>query len=413
MNETAKTLRPVSADAVIIGGGLVGATQACALAVSGLRIVVIDRSEPGEILSAEFDGRASAIALASHRLFQRLGLWEFSADETTPILDIRVSDGQSPLFLHYDHADVGEQPLGYMIENRFLRRALYQRMAALDGVTLLSPRDINSIETEGHFVSVALSDGTTISAPILIGADGRSSLVRETAGIGLTQWSYRQSGIVCTVAHALPHNNVANEHFLPAGPFAILPLPGNQSSIVWTERSDLAVSLICLPEAEFTEELAARFGDFLGDLSVVGPRWSYPLSLQYAESTVATRVALIGDAAHALHPIAGQGFNMGLRDVAALTDVLVDAWRLGLDIGSTPVLEKYQRWRRFDTLLMAGLTDGLNRLFSNDVPPIRTARDIGLGLVNRAGPLKRFFMQHAMGLAGDLPRLMQGETGQG
>ncbi|MDA0241206.1 MAG: UbiH/UbiF/VisC/COQ6 family ubiquinone biosynthesis hydroxylase, partial [Proteobacteria bacterium] len=369
MNETAKTLHPITADAVIIGGGLIGATQACALAMAGMRIVVIDRSEPEQILSAEFDGRASAIAQASYRLFNRLGLWEFSADETTPILDIRVSDGESLLFLHYDHADVGEQPLGYMIENRYLRRALYQRMAALDGVTLLSPRDIDSIETDGHFASVVLSDGTAISAPVLIGADGRSSLVRDAVGIGLTQWSYRQSGIVCTVAHALPHNNVANEHFLPAGPFAILPLPGNQSSIVWTESSELAASLIDLPEAEFTEELAVRFGDFLGALSIVGPRWFYPLSLQYAESTVATRAALIGDAAHALHPIAGQGFNMGLRDVAALTDVLVDAWRLGLDIGTSPVLEKYQRWRRFDTLLMAGLTDGLNRLFSNNVAP--------------------------------------------
>lgn len=410
MNASDVTPRSISADAVIIGGGLVGGTQACALAAAGMQVVVIDRSEPAEILSAGFDGRASAIAQASHRLLDRLGLWEFDESETAPILDIRVSDGGSPLFLHYDHADIGNQPLGYMIENRFLRRALYRKMAAADDITLLSPCQVEATETDGILTRVTLSDGSIISAPILIGADGRTSMVREAAGIGLIEWSYRQSGIVCTVEHARPHNNVANEHFLPAGPFAILPLPGNRSSIVWTERSELAPSLIKLPEAEFTQELATRFGDFLGPVSIVGPRWSYPLSLQYAERTVAARMALVGDSAHALHPIAGQGFNMGLRDVAALTDVLVDAYRLGLDIGTSPVLEKYQRWRRFDNLLMAGLTDGLNRLFSNDIAPIRTARDIGLGLVNKAGPLKKFFMQHAMGLAGDLPRLMQDEA---
>jgi 2-octaprenyl-6-methoxyphenol hydroxylase len=260
-----------------------------------------------------------------------------------------------------------------------------------------------------------LSDGSEIIAPLIVGADGARSKMRELAGIGVRHWTYPQSGIVCTVRHARSHHNVAHEHFLPAGPFAILPLADNRASLVWTERATLAPALIALPPDEFLAELATRFGDFLGDLALEGPIWSYPLSLHLAERAIDMRLALIGDAAHGMHPIAGQGFNLGLRDVAALAETVVDAARLGLDIGAGTVLRRYADWRRLDTLAMLGITDLLNRLFSNDVPPVRLARDLGLAAVNRVPPLKRFLMHHAMGMSatmtgGTLPRLLKGEA---
>ncbi|MCG8696363.1 MAG: FAD-dependent monooxygenase, partial [Minwuiales bacterium] len=257
---------------------------------------------------------------------------------------------------------------------------------------------------------VHLADGTVVSAPLCVGADGRNSPLRQSAGIKCAAWSYHQVGIVCTVHHELPHGGVAQERFLPAGPFAILPMTGNRSSLVWTERADLAPAMMALDEAAFTAEMASRFGDYLGALEVVGPRWSYPLALHLAERYTDRRLALVGDAAHGIHPIAGQGLNLGLRDVAALAEVIVDTARLGLDIGDAVPLERYQRWRRFDALLLAAVTDSLNRLFSNDIEPIRLARDLGLAAVNRMGPLKRVFMSHARGTVGQLPKLLQGQS---
>jgi 2-octaprenyl-6-methoxyphenol hydroxylase len=257
-------------------------------------------------------------------------------------------------------------------------------------------------------VEIGLAGGGRILAPICVAADGRNSALRAAAGIKCVSWDYRQTGIVCTVAHERPHRGTAQERFLPAGPFAILPMTGNRSSLVWTERADLAPAILALAADEFLAELALRFGDHLGRLSVVGPRWSYPLSLHHAESYVDRRLVLVGDAAHGIHPIAGQGLNLGLRDVAALAEVLVDAGRLGLDLGQADVLERYQRWRRVDVLSLSAVTDLLNRLFSNDIAPVKLVRDLGLAAVNALPPLKRVFMRHAMGSTGTLPRLLQG-----
>jgi 2-octaprenyl-6-methoxyphenol hydroxylase len=398
---------PIRADAVIVGGGLVGGTLACALGAAGMRVAVVDNAEPAEVLEAGFDGRASAIALTSRRLLEGIGLWDGMKDDAAPMLDIRVSEGRSGFFLHYDHHDIGDEPFGHMVENREFRKALFHRMREIDGIVLLAPARVSGLDRSAAEVEARLTDGTRIRAPLVVAAEGRASPTREAAGIRVTRWSYRQTGIVCTVAHEKPHDFIAHEHFLPAGPFAILPLLGDRSSIVWTERADRAPAIMALGDAAFTAELGRRFGDFLGRVEVIGPRWSYPLSLQFAETAVALRLVLVGDALHGMHPIAGQGLNMGLRDVAALVDVLAEARSLGLDIGAADVLDRYQRWRRFDNVLMLAMTDGLNRLFSNDIGPLRLARDIGLAGVNLIPPLKKLFMQHAMGVVGDLPTLMR------
>ncbi|MBT4933464.1 MAG: UbiH/UbiF/VisC/COQ6 family ubiquinone biosynthesis hydroxylase [Rhodospirillaceae bacterium] len=403
------TGQELQADVLIAGGGLVGGTLACGLAMGGLSVLVVDAQDPADGLDAAFDGRASAIALSSQRVLEGLGLWASMEAASAAIKEIRVSDGDSLFFLHYDRQDVGAEAFGYMVENRTIRTALARRFTELDNLTLLAPARIDVVERNPGNVRATLADGRKIKARLIIGAEGRNSPTREQAGIALTNWSYRQTGIVCTVAHEYSHDNVAHERFLPAGPFAILPLPNNRSSIVWTEREDLAPGLVALDDDAFLAELKDRFGDFLGKLEVVGPRWAYPLSLQYAEQATDHRLVLAGDASHAMHPIAGQGLNMGLRDVAVLAEVLTDAGRLGLDPGAGTVLESYERWRRFDNTLMLAMTDVLNRLFSNDVMPVRLARDLGLAAVNRMPPLKKVFMEHAMGLAGDLPRLMRGE----
>jgi 2-octaprenyl-6-methoxyphenol hydroxylase len=399
----------VKTDALVIGGGLVGGMQALALARCGLSVALVDREDPADWLDEGFDGRASAVALASQRLLRALDVWPALVPHACPILDIRVSEAEAPFFLHYDHRDVGSGPFGYMVENRFIRKALYDALRRTDGVRLFAPAPVAHIERTPGRAAAMLKNGTVLHAPVLIAADGRRSRIRTDAGIRVTQWAYGQTGIVCTVEHERPHNNVAHEHFLPAGPFAILPLLQNRSSLVWVERDSVAPAIVALEEREFLHELEKRFGDFLGTLNVVGPRWSYPLSLQHAHRYTDNRLALIGDAAHGMHPIAGQGLNLGWRDVAALTEVIHGAHRLGLDYGLETTLETYERWRRFDNTLMLAMTDGLNRLFSNDIRPLKLARDLGLSLVNRLPPLKKVFMESAMGLAGDVPKLMRGE----
>lgn len=394
---------------LVVGGGMVGGTLACALGGAGLTVALVDPQPAPVQTAAAFDGRASAIATGSKQVLAAVGVWPEIAGDAEPIIDIRVSDGSSPLFLHYDNADLGAGPLGYIVENRVLRRSIFNRLNRLAGVTLHEGRTVVALTRGPNNVVAVLDDGSNVRAALAIAADGRRSPTRADAGIGVTEWRYRQTGIVCTVAHARPHDGVAQEHFLPSGPFAILPMTGDRSSIVWTERADLAPALMALDEREFTTELGLRFGDYLGALRVVGPRFCYPLALLHADSYIAQRLALAGDSAHAIHPIAGQGFNLGLRDVAALAEVVMDAARLGIDIGSAPVLERYERWRRFDNALMLAVTDGLNRLFSNAIGPLRLARDVGLAMVNQAPPLKRVLMRHAMGLVGDLPRLVRGE----
>lgn len=408
-----------SFDAVISGGGMVGLTLGLALAQGGLEVAVVDAQSPETVTNAKFDGRASAIALASCRMLKALDLWPRLAPDAQPINDILVTDGSvragaSPLFLHFDHREIGTEPLGQMIENRHTRLALHEAAGKTPGLTLIAPASMTSAAADDAKVRVMLADGRKLEAALCLAAEGRASPLRAAAGLKLVHWDYDQAGLVVTVAHEKPHHGLAHEYFLPPGPFAILPLTGNRSSLVWTERRDNAKALMALPDDPFTEELRQRFGTHLGKARPVGPRWSYPLSLQIARSYIAPRLALVGDAAHAIHPIAGQGFNLGLRDVAALAEVLIDAKRLGLDIGAPTVLEKYQRWRRFDNIALTAATDALNRLFSNDIAPVRLGRDIGLSIVNRIAPARRMFMRHAGGVLGlsseSLPRLLRGEA---
>lgn len=402
-------------DIVIVGGGMVGLSLAIALGQSGLAVTVVDREAPARAAADPFDGRGSAIAWGSAQVLRGLGLWPDLAAHAAPIEEIRVSDGASLLFLHYDRRDIGADPLGYIIENRFTRRALYARLASLPSVRLVAPGAVrNLVRNAGHVIAT-LGDGATVTASLAIAAEGRESPLRAAAGIDVMRWDYRQTGLVCSVAHEKSHRNVAHEHFLPAGPFAVLPLPDSEdgehrSSIVWTEHSALAPAMMRLDADAFVQEIMQRFGDSLGAMRLVGGRWAYPLALQQASRYVDRRLVLAGDAAHVIHPIAGQGFNLGLRDVAALAECLVDAHRLGLDIGGGDVLARYERRRRFDTITLMAVTDGLNRLFSTDLAPIRLARDIGLAAVNQVPPLKRLFMRHAMGVVGDLPRLVRGEA---
>ena len=395
---------------LVAGGGLNGMLLGIACADAGLAVAVVDRQDPTTMMGEAFDGRASAIAYGSKLVLDGLGLWSGIAAEAQPILEIRVADDESPLFLHYDHRDLGSDiPLGYIVENRVLRRALFERARALPSFTLLAPRIVGTVTADDSGTVATLGDDARIHARLVAAADGKDSPLRRAAGIRAVEWRYKQTGIVTTVVHERPHAGIAIEHFLPAGPFAILPMTGNRSSIVWTEEAALAPHLVALSDAEFAAELSARFGDFLGATRPIGPRWAYPLSLMQAERYTARRLALVGEAAHVIHPIAGQGLNVGIRDVAALAEAIIDARRLGLDIGDDPVLERYQRWRRLDAVLLAGVTDGLNRLFSNTVPPVRLLRDVGLAAVNRLPPLKRLLMRHAMGTLGDRPRLARGE----
>lgn len=402
-------------DVVFAGGGMVGLSLAAALARSGLKVAVADRETPEAVMALDYDSRASAIALGSKRVLEGAGVWGEMADEASPIWDIRVVDGHplrgvSPLFLHYDHADVGEEPFGWILENRVTRQALHKVAARTEGLTLFAPSSVTRIDRDTDRAVAVLDTGEEIEAALAIAADGKFSKRREEAGIKISGWAYDQVSMVATVQHERSHEGVAVELFLPGGPFAMLPMTDNRSNVVWSEQKDRAARFMALDDDAFLAELKLRFGDWLGEVELTGPRFSFPLSLQQAERYTDTRFALIGDAAHAMHPIAGQGLNMGLRDVAAFAQVLVDAHRLGLDIGSQAVLRDYERRRRFDNVTLGAVTDGLLRLFSNDIPPVRLARDIGLAAVNRLPPVKKLLMRHAMGVVGELPRMVKGEA---
>jgi len=403
------------ADILISGGGMVGLSLGLALAQGGFRVVVADTAPMAVQLDPKFDGRVSALAYASIRMIRALGVWAGMEGEAQPIREILVTDGApgkaaSPFSLHFDAAEVGASELGAIVENRHIRAALAARAAEEKNLTLIAPAAVKSVTVSGGGVIASLGNGEQVAASLAIAADGRISPLRETMGIKTIGWSYPQTGIVATVEHERPHNGVAYEHFLPAGPFAILPMTGNRSSLVWTEEKSRAPALLALDEDRFNIELAQRFGAHLGAVKVVGPRWSYPLSFHIARDFVKPRFALAGDCAHGIHPIAGQGLNLGLKDAAALAEVLLDAARLGQDIGALDVLKRYERWRRFDSVAMAAGTDALNRLFSNDIAPLRLLRDVGMGIVDSIGPARRFFMRHAGGDVGKLPKLMRGEA---
>ena len=404
----ARTKTNLSTDVLIVGGGLVGAALAIALGLAGIAAIVVDRDEARVRSDGRSDGRGFAIALGSRRMLDALGVWPAVAGDAGPILEIRVSERASPFFLHYDHRDVGDEPLGHMVEAGAMKAALLARLATLKSVRSIAPARVVGLEPGADGVTARLADGRVIAARLAVAADGRTSRLRGQAGIRLTRRAYGQTAIVCTVGHEFPHEGVAHEHFLPAGPFAILPLKGNRASIVWTERADVAPAMMALAADEFLEELGWRFGDFLGRIELLGRRFAHPLFVQYADRMIAQRLALVGDSAHAMHPIAGQGLNMGFRDAAALAELIVEAKRTRRDIGAADLLERYQQARRFDDALMIAATDGLNRLFSNDIGPLKLARGLGLAVVNRVGPLKRLFMRQAMAASADLPRLMQG-----
>ncbi len=396
-------------DVIIAGGGLAGSTLAAALARFGLDVALADPTPASRHAAPGFDGRSYALSVGSRNLLRAIGLWDALAGEAQPILDIRISDGRagegpSPLTLHFDHAEIEEGPMGHMVEDRHLRPALAEALAAVTrieaGVTDQAPGPAG--------IAVTLGDGTRRRARLLVGCDGRRSGVARRAGIRRTGWDYGQSALVAAITHDRPHNGTAHQFFMPEGPLAVLPLAGDRSSIVWTERSDRARALTDLPHAAYLDVLRPRFGDFLGEIGLAGARFTYPLGLSLANSFAADRVALLGDAAHVVHPIAGQGLNAGLKDVAALAEVLVGAKRRGEDFGRIDVLARYERWRRADITTLALATDGFNRLFSNDNPALRLARDMGLAAVARLPRLRRGLIREAAGLTGDRPRLLDG-----
>jgi 2-octaprenyl-6-methoxyphenol hydroxylase len=396
---------------LIAGGGFAGLALALALRQALGPRFAVTLVDPA--LAHGEDPRASAIAAAPRRMFEALGVWAAVAPHAQAILDMvitdsRVDDAARPVFLTFEGEIEPGEPFAHMIENARLVVELAARAAAA-GVTLVS-QPVKDFTAAGANVTVDLGDGSTWAAKLLVAADGGRSRLRERAGIAVHGWSYGQSAIVTTVAHERDHHGRAEEHFLPGGPFAILPLRDNRSSIVWTEHAADAERFVALPDPAFRDELEKRFGLHLGDVALAGPRRAYPVGLWVARSFIAERMALVGDAAHVIHPIAGQGLNMGLRDVAALAEAVVDAARLGLDAGDATVLERYQRWRRFDTMTMSVSTDVLNRLFSNKSDALRLFRDIGLGLVDRLPPLKRMFMREAAGLSGAVPKLLRGEA---
>jgi 2-octaprenyl-6-methoxyphenol hydroxylase len=398
-------------DVLIAGGGFAGLALALALRQALGPRFAVTLADPA--LAHGEDPRASAIAAAPRRMFEALGVWDAVGAEAQPILDMvitdsRVEDAVRPVFLTFEGEIEPGEPFAHMIENARLI-AVLAASAAAAGVALVS-QPVKDFTAGRAGVSVELGDGSTFTAKLLVAADGARSRLRERACIAVNGWSYGQSAIVTTLAHERDHHGRAEEHFLPGGPFAILPLRHNRSSIVWTERTADAERFVALPDAEFHDELEKRFGLHLGDITLTGPRRAYPLGLWVARSFIAARMALVGDAAHVIHPIAGQGLNMGLRDIAALAEAVVDGARLGLDPGDATVLERYQRWRRFDTMTMSVSTDALNRLFSNRSDVLRLARDIGLGLVDRLPPLKRMFMREAAGLSGEVPKLLRGEA---
>ena len=401
-------------DVAVVGGGIAGTTFAAILGRAGLKVALVERQAPSTLQSSAHDARTTAITYGSRKLLEAAGLWADLAPHACPIDDIRVADNSSPLFLHFDSREVGDEPLGSIVENRLIRIALYKRIAEIDAVTQIAPATVSGLDTNGAMARLTLADGREIAADIVIGADGRESFIRGAAGIKTVGWPYNQHAIVTIMGHELDHENVAVENFLPAGPFAILPMTDapdgtHRSSIVWTDHVDAVPLYAKLDKAAFDAELQKRAGEWLGRVWEIGPRFTYPLSLRHARRYVAPRVALIADAAHVIHPIAGQGLNLGMRDIALLSELLVDQRRVGLDLGDPMLLARYERLRRVDNLSFSAATDILDRLFSNDIPPIRAARRLGLGAVNRVPPLRQFFMRRAMGAAGAISRLGRGE----
>ncbi len=398
------------ADVIILGGGLVGLTLALALDRHGLASIIVDPADPQAQLAPSYDGRATAIASASWRMLEAIGVGARLEGEGCPIRSIRVSDGLAPGAISFD-PPADDDPLGIMFENRKLRMALRDCALAAANIKMLMPALPAEVVRDGAGVRVVLKDGRIVTAPLLIGAEGRNSPTREAAQIPVARWRYDHAAIVATVTHERHHQNVAYEIFYPTGPFAILPmLPGTRSAIVWSVKQAEAPAMMDLPERALAAEIEKRMGSFLGAISMAGPRWSYPLGFHHAATITGERLALVGDAAHGIHPIAGQGLNLGFRDAAALAQVLVEGARIGLDLGDAQLLARYQRWRGLDTLMVAAATDALTRLYAIPGRTASLARRFGMGAVQRISPLKDRFMAEARGETGDLPLLLRGLT---
>ncbi len=409
LSDTSKTL---STDVIIVGGGHAGCTMAALLADNGVDVVCIDRDDATASLAPGFDARTTTISYGSRNVLAAAGVWDALIDKICAIRDIKITEAGSPTLLHFLIQDAGEEAFGWVVENRFLRQSLYQRLAALPRATHLAPAVVNGIAQVDDFITATLQDGRIVQGKILIGADGRQSFVRGAAGIGTRGWSYRQRALVCIVEHENPHDYIAVEDFRPEGPFAILPMQNDprgahRSALVWTEHGSDRRSALHWDEHSFNAALAERFPKSYGRVRLNGTRAAYPLGLTHAQSYIGPRLALVADAAHGIHPIAGQGLNLGLRDIADLTERLVAAKQGGKDIGSDLLLNAYEAARRTDNMAMAGATDLLNRIFSNDLAPVRAGRKIGLTVIEKLPRVQRFFMRQAMGSAGLLPSLVK------
>lgn len=404
-------------DVVISGASFAGLALACGLAQAlgdQFRIALIDRGA-GPHAPVDRDSRASALSAASKRMLDVLGAWPLVAGEAQVVAHIEITDssldaGVRPVLLTYDNVTEDGEPATYILPNGVLHEALCAVARRTPSIRWIAPAEARDFETDETEARVRLADGSELGAALLVAAEGRRSRLREAAGIKVVGWSYPQIGIVTTVRHERPHEARAVQHFLPSGPFAILPLKGNRSCITWTEDADEARRILALDDRGFLAEVERRFGGKLGAIDLDGPRQSWPLETHLARRYVGPRFALVGDAAHGVHPLAGQGLNLAFRDVAALIEVVSDAVRLGFDPGDTQALERYERWRRFDSVVSAATFDGLNRLFANDLTLLRSARELGLGVVDRIPAIKRLFVSEAAGVTGELPRLLRGEA---
>lgn len=400
------------AEIAVIGGGHAGCTIAALLGRNGFSVLCIDQDAPAKTLGAQFDGRTTAISFGSRRVIDAAGAWHALQQEACPIRDIHIMDSGSPTLLRFLVEDVGEEAFGWIVENRSLRQSLYEILRDLETITHIAPARVSGFETDDLGVTISLQDGRTARCTLVIGADGRGSFTRDWMGIETRGWSYGQRALVCIASHEHPHNHIAIEDFRSEGPFAVLPMKDDpqgrhRSAIVWTEHGKDKDSALHWPEDVFNAALNERFPDFYGAVALSGGRFSYPLGLKHAHSYIAKRTALVADAAHGIHPIAGQGLNLGLRDIAALADLLIHAKRDGRDVGDPALLEAYEKARRTDNMMMAGATDSLNKLFSNDLASVRILRKAGLRAVQLFPPARRFFMRQAMGASGLLPELVK------
>ena len=401
----------VDSDIIIVGGGLNGSLMAIAAANIGFSIIVLDSKDNEASVENRFDGRSYALALSSVRLLKNLNIFKDIIDKSQPILDIKILDGKlvqgpSQFSLHFDNNEIHDGPMGQMVEDRFIRKALFTKINKNEQIDYKFNSKVTEHEKQSGYISVTLDNGKKLDTKLLVGADGRNSELANRAEIKKSGWKYNQSALVCAIEHEADHNGVAWQYFMPSGPLAVLPMTGKRSCIVWTEQNANAKAINLFDETRYTKILAARLGNFLGKFKIIGDRHTYPLELSIADQFIDERLALIGDAAHSVHPIAGQGLNAGFKDIAALAHIIQDAHNRGEDLGSLGVLKRYEEWRRFDSAQLAYSTDLFNKLFSNENEALRLARNIGLKLLDSIPAAKRNIIKEAAGITGELPRLM-------